>query len=115
MEATQNNVTNARNWLLNMGNAAKSLDLTIQVKEEQREEREGKGREGREREGERGYKERELASLTYILVYFLVLHATAASRTAICRDPCCHSEPSQSGLYLNSVWHTKSEGERGRD
>jgi len=30
MEATQNNVSNARNWLVNMGNAAKSLDLTIQ-------------------------------------------------------------------------------------
>ena len=54
MEATQNNVTNARNWLLNMGNAAKSLDLTIQVKEEQREEREGKGRQGRGRERVQG-------------------------------------------------------------
>jgi hypothetical protein len=31
MEATQNNVENARNWLVNMGNAAKALDLTIQV------------------------------------------------------------------------------------
>jgi hypothetical protein len=30
MDATQNNVTNARNWLLNMGNAAKALGLTIQ-------------------------------------------------------------------------------------
>jgi hypothetical protein len=30
MEATQNNVSNARNWLLNMGNAASKLNLTIQ-------------------------------------------------------------------------------------
>jgi hypothetical protein len=30
MEATQNNVSNARNWLLNMGNAASALGLTIQ-------------------------------------------------------------------------------------
>ncbi len=31
MNATQNNVANARNWLLAMGAAAKQLGLTIQV------------------------------------------------------------------------------------
>ncbi len=31
MNATQNNVDNARNWLLYMGNAASKLNLTIQV------------------------------------------------------------------------------------
>ena len=30
MQATQNNISNARNWMLNMGNAASELGLTIQ-------------------------------------------------------------------------------------
>jgi hypothetical protein len=39
MNATQNNVTNARNWMLNMGNAAKALDLTIQVHQNKKKQR----------------------------------------------------------------------------
>lgn len=61
MEATQNNVSTARNWLLNMGNAAKALDLTIQVN-----------------------NNNSLFRIIQIIDCILVLHAITITRAPVC-------------------------------